>query len=650
MLSWALICAGYMNSPLSILKKYWGYDQFRSSQSDIIQSVLEGNDTLALLHTGAGKSICYQIPALCLEGKTIVISPLIALMQDQVEALTKRGVFAKAIYSGLGFRQVDLILDNFVNGPLKILYVSPERLETEIFLERFKRANVSLIAIDEAHCISQWGHDFRPAYFNINTLRDYKPNTPIIAVTATATEKVAHDIAERLQFKKTSKVFKSSFRRDNISFTVMMTEEKEEKLLEVLSKISGSGIIYLRSRTKVQQLCKVLNQKGISASYYHGGLNMNTRMRVQKEWIENKQRIIVSTNAFGMGVDKSDVRFVIHYDIPPSIEEYYQEAGRGGRDGKLSYAISIVGYSDVVKLQKYHLNSFPELEALEQFYYRLCSFLKIGYGSGAGETKEINLENFSNTHRYSFAFVYSCLNILEKEGWLLLSEGIKSPSKIVFTSAKNKISLSTRNKGIKSEILLYLLRKYEGIFIDYTKIDEGTMANDLNVSLSVVVNELKVMNRESILEYLPSSELPRILFLMDRPAPKSFAIDAKRYKERESNARIKMRSIQDYMTNSTCRQNNILAYFGEEFEKCGICDICKGSKEAVFTENEKSALFEHLKNKLIDGRIDAEEYMKIWPYNKRNKAFACIQQLVKEKQLIYDEMNIISLPKVGDNG
>ncbi len=638
-----------MISPLSVLKKYWGYDDFRSSQKAIIQSVIDGNDTLALLHTGAGKSICYQVPALCLPGKTIVISPLIALMQDQVDALNKRDIFAKAIYSGIGFRQVDLILDNFVNGPLKILYVSPERLETDIFLERFKLAKVSLIAIDEAHCISQWGHDFRPSYFNISKLREFKPEVPIVAVTATATEKVANDIVERLEFKKPS-IFRSSFRRENISFTVMMTEEKEEALLNVLSKVGGSGIIYLRSRTKVQQLSKFLNSKGINSSFYHGGLNMKTRMRVQKEWIENKQRIIVSTNAFGMGVDKPDVRFVIHYDIPPSVEEYYQEAGRGGRDGKLAYAISIVGYSDVVKLQKYHLNSFPELEVLELFYNRLCSFLKVGYGSGAGESKQINLEDFSNLYRYSLSLIYSCLNILEKEGWLVLNEGIKNPSKIVFTTAKDKISLSTRNKGVKSEILLYLLRKYEGVFVDYTKIDEGAMANDLNISTTTVMNELNVMKRETILDYIPASEMPKILFLLDRPAPKSFSIDAVRYRERELNARTKMRAIQDYMTTNSCRQKGILDYFNEESEPCGLCDICKGSKQDLFSEDEKNALLDHLVEKLVDGKIDAEEYMKIWPYNKRNKAYACIQQLVKEKQLVYDEMNIISLPSNHQNG
>ena len=638
-----------MDNPLSVLKKYWGYDEFRSSQAEIIQSVLEGRDTLALLHTGAGKSVCYQVPALCLPGKTIVISPLIALMQDQVASLNEKGIFAKAIYSGLGYRQVDLILDNFVNGPLKILYVSPERLETEIFLERFKLANVGLIAVDEAHCISQWGHDFRPSYYHINELRQYKPDVPIIAVTATATEKVSQDIVERLEFRKPA-IFKSTFRRENISFTVMMTEEKEEALLNILQKIKGSGLIYLRSRAKVQQLSKYLNSKGILSSFYHGGLNMKTRQRVQKEWVDNKQRLIVCTNAFGMGVDKPDVRFVIHYDIPPSVEEYYQEAGRAGRDGKLSFAVSIIGYSDIVKLQKYHHNSFPDLDVLKEVYYRLCSFLKIGYGSGSGETKDIHIEEFSNLHRYPISLLYSCFNILEKEGWLVLNEGLRNPSKVVITSPKDRISLSTRNKDVKSQILLYLLRKYEGILIDYIRIDEGTIANELNINAATVGHELKVMMRESILDYRPSSELPRILFLMDRPAPNSFAIDAERYKKREKNAWVKMRAIQEYMTSNVCRQKLILQYFGEESEDCGLCDVCKGSKDALFTEEEKNALFDHLKGKMVDRKIDLEAYMKIWPFNKRNKAYACIQQLVNEKQLELDEMNVLSLPSKSSNG
>ena len=518
-----------MQAPLEVLKQYWGYDQFRSLQADVIESVLSGKDTVALLHTGAGKSVCYQVPALCLPGKTLVISPLIALMQDQVDALNKRGVMAKAVFSGQKIQEVDLILDNFMNGPLKILYVSPERLETEMFIERFKKTNISLIAVDESHCISQWGQDFRPAYYNIKNLREWHPNVPYIAVTATATPEVIIDITEKLEMVKPN-VITSTFARDNLSFTVMLSEEKMEKLSEFLAKMNGSGIIYMRSRKKVEQLAAYLNKDkdpgAEVASYYHGGLNMKTRMRVQKEWINNQMKIIVCTNAFGMGVDKPDVRFVVHCDIPPSLEEYYQEAGRAGRDGKPSHAVSIINFGDIVKLQQHHLSSFPSLEFLEQVYNRLCSYLKVGYGSGAGESFDLSLEDFCSKYRYNMGRVYSCLNIMEKDGWLFLNQAMRKPSQIVFTSDKGRISLSSRNKGVKSKMIMHFIRKYEGIFMDFVKIDEGKLANELNIPLEQFIRELKVMDRESILAYHPSTEDPRITFLLDRPAPNSFAIDA----------------------------------------------------------------------------------------------------------------------------
>jgi len=641
-----------MPSPLEVLKHYWGYDQFRSLQSSVIDSVLSGSDTIALLATGAGKSVCYQVPALCLPGKTLVISPLIALMQDQVDSLKKKGVLAKAIYSGLNFREVDLILDNFMNGPLKILYVSPERLETDMFIERFKKTKISLVAIDESHCISQWGHDFRPAYYNIKDLREWHPKVPFIAVTATATPTVVEDIADKLSLQNPN-IITSTFARDNLSFSVIMSEDKMEKLSGFLSKMKGSGIIYMRSRKKVEQLASYLNKdlqpQDHVANFYHGGMHMKTRMRVQKDWIDNKMKIIVCTNAFGMGVDKPDVRFVVHCDIPPSLEEYYQEAGRAGRDGNHAHAVSIINFGDIVKLQQHHLSSFPPLDYLEQVYNRLCSYLKVGYGSGAGESFDLSLEDFCSKYRYHIGRVFSCLNIMEKEGWLFLNQAMRKPSQIVFTSAKNKISLSTRNKDIKSQMIIHLIRKYEGIFTDFVQIDEGKIANELGISLPKLIRELKVLDSETIISYKPSSEKPRITFLMDRPAPNSFAIDEPRYKKREENAAIKMRSIQDYMTSYDCRQQTILSYFGEEKERCGRCDICTGSKKKAFTEEEKKGLLSHIRKMANDGHMHCDSYMRLWPHNKRKKVFAILQELHIEKEINFEDDNIIQTnPKLAN--
>lgn len=633
-----------MGTPLQILKKYWGYDAFRSLQADVIDSVMNGQDSVALLHTGAGKSVCYQVPALAMPGKTLVISPLIALMQDQVASLNARNIPAKAIYSGLPFRKVDLILDSFMNGPLKILYVSPERLQTDIFIERFKKANISLIAVDEAHCISQWGHDFRPAYHEIKALREWHPQAPIIAVTATATAAVVDDIVEKLELRN-AKIHVSTFARDNLSLTVMLTEEKMDAIQNFLKRVKGSGIIYVRSRKKVEQLAVYLSRLNLKVGHYHGGLTMVERMEVQKDWIENRLQIIVCTNAFGMGVDKPDVRFVMHCDIPPSIEEYYQEAGRAGRDGLPAYAVSIISYGDVTKLQQYHLSSYPSLEYLESVYNRLCSHLKVGYGSGLGEMFELSVEEFSTKYRQPIGRIFSCLQIMEKEGWLTLNSAMKKPSELVFTSDKSRISLSSRNKGLKSKILLHLIRKYEGIFLEFVRIDEGAIGNELGMKSTEVIRELKIMEKESILCYRPAGTKPRITFLKDRPAPNSFAIDRVSYLHREATAAKKMQAVQEYMTTNQCRQQNILEYFDETSVPCGRCDICKGSGAKQFTDEEKELCLVHFTKQAKGTAIQCDAYLQIWPYNKRKKVFAILQQLQREKKIIFGDDETIHIPK-----
>ncbi len=633
-----------MNSPLEILKKYWGFDEFRSLQKEVIDSVLSKKDTIALLHTGAGKSLCYQLPALIFEGKTIVISPLIALMQDQVNGLVARGVNAKAIYAGMTKREVDITIDNFVHGPIKILYVSPERTTTDIFIERFKRADIALIAVDEAHCISQWGYDFRPSYLTIADLRKWKPDVPIIAVTATATQHVVEDIADKLTLQD-HELVTSTFARENISLSVIMTESKEKMLLDILNKMKGVGIIYLRSRKRVKELTEWLGKRNIKASYYHGGLGMKTRQRIQNEWQHSSNGLIICTNAFGMGVDKSDVRYVIHLDVPPSVEEYYQEAGRAGRDGKPAYAISIIGHGDLVKLEYNVSISYPPMEEIGMIYQKLCSYLKVAYGSGEMESYTFNFDGFTDRYSLNRSKVYSVLNLLEKEGWLQFNEGYRNPSTVLITSNKKSITLSSRNRDLKSKILMYLVRRYEGLFIDHISIDEIQMAESLGIKSGSVVTELNVMAREAILDYKPSKEGARVTFLLPRPEPKSFKIDAKMYNFRAERANERKTSIIDYVLSDTCRQQIILNYFDEESGSCGRCDICKGSNDTKFSKEEKYKLRDHISKYLLSNRVRLGDYLQMWPYNKRAKAKACILALENEGFLAISDDDEISLSK-----
>lgn len=633
-----------MEKAQAILKQYWGYDDFRGRQLDVISSVLKGNDTIALLHTGAGKSLCFQLPALMLPGKTVVISPLIALMQDQVQGLKAKGVPAAAVYSGMRAREVDITLDNFVHGPIKILYLSPERLATDIFRERFKRANISLIAVDEAHCISQWGYDFRPAYFNIKDLREWQPKVPIIAVTATATPPVVLDIVDKLTLKS-PEIVSSTFARENISFSVILSEKKEKQLLDIVQKMRGVGIIYMRSRKKVKELSAWLQERHINASYYHGGLPMKSRQRIQEAWQKSDDALIVCTNAFGMGVDKPNVRYVIHLDVPPSIEEYYQEAGRGGRDGKPAYAISLIGHSDVMRLDYNVMLTYPDVAEVNTLYQKLCSHLKVAYGSGFMEAYPFNFDVFCEKYGLSVGKVHSALHVLEKEGWIQLSDGYKNPSTVLITSAKHTITLSSRNKDVKSKILLNIVRRYEGLFIEHTPIDEGTVAKDSGVTEEMVVRELQVMDREHILQYKKTEDGPHVIFLQPRPEPSSFGIDQARYTLRKQRAVERKEAMTDFMLTPICRQQQLLTYFGEESPACGRCDICKGSNEEDFTLDEKDKVAGHISKHLVHRSIGLKDYLMKWPYNKRKKIKACVLALEREKLLDITDDDVISLSK-----
>lgn len=626
-------------TPQEILRKYWGYESFRGLQEKVIGSVLEGRDTVALLATGAGKSICYQIPAMMLEGKTVVVSPLIALMTDQVQRLKSVGIHADALHAGMSFREVDVILDNFVYGPMKILYVSPERLESDIFIERFMKASVSLIAVDEAHCISQWGYDFRPSYFEIKKLRELKPKIPFIAVTATATEKVSMDIIEKLLLQEPN-IIKSTFLRDNLSLVVMKSENKETELFHVLDKMKGSGIIYLRSRARVKELSEKLNKLGYETNYYHGGLGMKRRSAIQDRWIKSDSGIIISTNAFGMGVDKSDVRYVIHYDVPPSIEEYYQEVGRAGRDGEKAMGIMIINHSDIIRLQKQIETSYPDMDYIRRIYHKLCSFLKVAYGSGEEETYPIALQEFSTHIEEPISSIYAVLLLLEQDGWLFLNEAVKNPSRIVFTTDKKSISLSTRNEGLKKNILMHLLRKYEGLFVDYVAVDEVELAHHVGVHSRVISRELRIMDRDGIISYKPASESPEITFLRARPERNSFRIDKKLYNIRSEQAKDRVTGMIDYIFEKSCRFQSLLDYFGEESNPCGICDYCRGSYDTAFSDKE----LDDFKGYIIKRRtLDIEQLMLEIPFTKRTKAKEMLSVLESENIISIDENSIIKV-------
>jgi ATP-dependent DNA helicase RecQ len=510
-------------TPEDILKQYWGYSSFRPGQAEIIQSVLDGKDTLALLPTGGGKSLCFQIPALALEGVTIVVSPLIALMKDQVRQLRDRGVIAEAIYSGMRPGDIDRILDNAVYGNTKLLYLSPERLTTEIARVRLAKMKVALVAVDEAHCISQWGYDFRPPYLRIAEIRDILPRTPIIAVTATATPEVVKDIQEKLHFGTDRFIYQQSFARENLAYIVRHPEAKESQLLRVLSGVPGTSIVYVRSRGMTKQLALQLRRRGIAAASYHAGLEPKEKDRRQEAWIRGDLRVIVATNAFGMGIDKADVRSVIHYGPPDSPEAYFQEAGRGGRDGKLSYAIMLYHPSDGERLKKQFAISFPEIADIKRIYRALGSHFQLAVGGGKGVAYDFDIAAFSAIYGFEVRQTYSALKALERAGFLLLTESVYQPASLQFTVSKEQlydyqIKHRTTDKLIKS-----ILRTSQGAFLNPVQLREGALANFLEVSLEELQRTFLKMKAEGIIDYFPTKDSPQLVFVEERIDADKFA-------------------------------------------------------------------------------------------------------------------------------
>ena len=567
-------------TPQDVLRQYWNYPDFRPGQADIIDSVLAGRDTLALLPTGGGKSICFQVPGLLREGVTLVVSPLIALMKDQVRQLRERGILADALYSGLRRSDIDRLLDNAVYGRTKFLYLSPERLVTELARARIARMQVAAIAVDEAHCISQWGYDFRPPYLRIAEIRELHPDAPVIAVTATATPRVVEDIQDKLAFGADRRVFRHSFARPNLRYVVRRPEGKDAQLLSVLNGVPGTSIVYVRSRGLSRQIAHQLRRRGIAAASYHAGLDGEERDRRQAAWTSGELRVVVATNAFGMGIDKADVRSVIHYTPPDSPEAYFQEAGRGGRDGRPAYAILLYHERDGQTLHQQWATSYPPLAEVRRTYNALGNYLQLAVGGGRGEAYDFDLAAFAGRFGFDVRSAHSALKVLERAGYLVLTEAIHQPATLQFTVGKEQLyDYQLKHPG-RVKLIKSILRTSQGAFVQPVQLREGSLANFLGLSLEELRRNLGQMRAAGVVDYAPEKDSPQLVFTEERIDPTNLRIDERQYNFLRDGARQRLEVMIRYATtDDRCRAHDLLAYFGETPPAdCGHCDVCLGRR------------------------------------------------------------------------
>ena len=636
-----------------ILKQYWGYDSFRPLQEDIINAVLDGNDTLALLPTGGGKSVCFQVPALAKDGLCLVVSPLIALMKDQVEGLKKKGIPALAIYSGMSFLEIKKTLQNAAYGNYKFLYVSPERLETNLFLDMLPAMNINLLAVDEAHCISQWGYDFRPPYLRIAVLRELLPNVPVLALTASATKAVQDDICEKLKpppppeggtLEHSWKRFQQSFERLNLSYSVFNVPSKQNKLLEIFKNVPGTAIVYCKSRKHTKEVADLLKLNGINADFYHAGLSNDERSTKQENWISNKTRVIISTNAFGMGIDKPDVRVVVHYDVPDCLENYYQEAGRAGRDGKRAYAVLLYNNKEIENLREQSGIRFPDEEKIKQVYIAVMNHLQIPAGSGEGISYDFDIAVFATAFKINILTATYAIKALEQEDIISFNEVFFKPSTVVFTSNREELTDFEKQNPALEPLLKGLLRSYEGIFDFPATVYESKLAKFIQSDVEALKKNLKKLNDYGIISYSSQKDKPQLTLLQNRMYTDNYQINTADYIKRRQNFEERVQAIIDYIKKSTgCRSQHIAGYFTTvKINACGICDNCINEKIVHISTEEFNHITSQIINCTKDTAIPVENILVNLKSIKKEKVWQVINYLLAEGKLRSDKDGKIS--------
>lgn len=626
-----------MQQYLDILKRYWGYDQFRALQGDIIQSIASGKDTLGLMPTGGGKSLTFQVPTMAMEGICVVVTPLIALMKDQVENLKKRGIGAAAIFSGMSHNEILMTLDNAVFEAYKFLYVSPERLATPIFMEKIKQAKVCMIAVDESHCISQWGYDFRPSYLRIADIRELLPDVPILALTATATPEVVDDIQRQLHFSKPN-LFQKSFHRSNLAYVVRTVENKDENLLKILNSVPGTSVVYVRNRKRTKEIADFLNVNGIPAENFHAGLKNETKDAKQARWKSGETRVIVSTNAFGMGIDKAEVRTVVHMDLPDSLEAYFQEAGRAGRDEKKAYAVLLYNNGDAIKMRKRVTDSFPGKEMVVKVYEALGNYLQMGVGSGLDKVFAFDIGDFCTKFKLQILITYSSLKILQQAGYIELTDEQDSSSRVLFTVGKDDL-YKLKQTPEQERLIHILLRSYTGLFTDLAAISEETMAKRLEWTRDKVYEQLVGLAKEHIIQFIPRKKTPYLTFVREREATERVVLGKEAYDDRRERYISRIKSVLDYaQEENNCRNQILLTYFGEKESKpCGKCDICLKKKETQLTDEDFETIRQIVHQALSTEELTINALVRKIPF-KEPKALQLIRFMLDNAQIEENEL------------